>query len=57
MLADDLLKAQICERDGLVYAVGLSGGQAWLNLTVIRSARRSLSHAPVSGSVARLSAW
>jgi len=29
MLADDLLKAQICERDGLVYAAGLSGGHAW----------------------------
>ncbi len=29
MLADDLLKAQICERDGLVYAAGLSGGCAW----------------------------
>jgi len=29
MLADDLAKAQLCERDGLVYAVGLSGGYAY----------------------------
>ncbi|MBM3498120.1 MAG: hypothetical protein FJX74_05560 [Armatimonadetes bacterium] len=29
MLADDLLRAQICERDGLVYAVGLADGHAW----------------------------
>jgi len=29
MLADDLMKAQLCERDGLVYAAGLSGGYAW----------------------------
>jgi len=29
MLADDLTKAQICERDGLVYAAGLSDGSAW----------------------------
>ncbi len=29
MLADDLVKAQLCERDGLVYAAGLSGGHAW----------------------------
>jgi len=29
MLADDLTKAQICERDGLVYAAGLSGGYAY----------------------------
>ena len=29
MLADDLVKAQLCERDGLVYAAGLSGGYAY----------------------------
>jgi len=29
MLADDLAKAQICERDGLIYAAGLAGGRAW----------------------------
>ena len=29
MLADDLMKAQICERDGLLYAAGLSDGLAW----------------------------
>ena len=28
MLADDLSKAQICERDGILYAVGLAGGYA-----------------------------
>ena len=29
MLADDLAKAQLCERHGLVYAVGLAEGYAW----------------------------
>lgn len=29
MLADDLTKAQICERDGILYAVGLAGGYAY----------------------------
>ncbi len=28
MLADDLAKAQVCERDGLLYAVGLGNGYA-----------------------------
>jgi hypothetical protein len=27
MLADDLAKAQICERDGILYAAGLSDGR------------------------------
>jgi hypothetical protein len=29
MLADDLAKAQICERDGLLYAAGLAEGRVW----------------------------
>jgi hypothetical protein len=29
MLADDLTKAAICERDGIIYAAGLDGGYAY----------------------------
>ena len=29
MLADDLAKTQICERDGIIYAAGLDGGYAY----------------------------
>jgi hypothetical protein len=30
MLADDLSKVQLCERDGLLYGVGLADGYAYL---------------------------
>jgi len=29
MLADDLAKAQVCERDGILYAAGLADGYAY----------------------------
>ncbi len=30
MLGDDLAKAQICERDGILYAAGLADGYAYV---------------------------
>jgi len=51
MLADDLLKAQICERDGLVYAVGLSQGYAYFEWSQDSGATKA---AFPDGSTARL---
>jgi predicted glutamine amidotransferase len=42
MLADDLLKAQICERDGIVYAAGLSGGYAYFEWSQDSGATKAL---------------
>ena len=51
MLADDLMKAQICERDGLVYAVGLSEGYAWFEWSQDSGATKA---ALPDGSTAKL---
>jgi len=41
MLADDLVRAQICERDGLIYAAGLAGGYAWFEWSQDSGATRA----------------
>jgi hypothetical protein len=51
MLADDLTKAQICERDGLLYAAGLSDGQAYFEWSQDSGATKA---AFADGSTAKL---
>jgi hypothetical protein len=42
MLASDLQKAQICERNGLVYAAGLAEGYAWFEWSQDSGASQAL---------------
>lgn len=42
MLADDLSKAAICERDGIIYAAGLDGGYAYFEWSQDSGATKAL---------------
>jgi hypothetical protein len=49
MLADDLTKAAICERDGIIYAAGLDGGYAYFEWSQDSGATK----APFPGGMTR----
>jgi len=54
MLADDLVKAQVCERDGLLYAAGLREGYAYFEWSQDSGASQALFPVKTLGCVERI---